>query len=541
MYNPSRASAVDSQYTQVPVSPGADPATDAAPRNLGDELRACQDELRFCQEALHRQVQVFNNIYDGVILTDLNGAVLDWNPGAQRMFGYAREEILGKDIGVLSLPEEAAVISARIEESLLHEGRWAGERRFVRKDGTQGVAETVMVPLRNADGGEPFATLSVNRDITERQQAAESQNLLRTLNERVKELTALHHVTHIIHEEGADTRHILTMIAAFLTSAFQYSDVAEARIRLEDLEVATPGFITASGPPEHLLRTQFATAEGGAGSIEIAYREERPAVAEGPFLTEERALIDSVAEILRVAYDRRKAEEALQKSREQLRALTGRLEQAVEEERKAIARELHDELGQALTSLRLDLSWLGRRLPALADAETAPEVEARITAMSELVRETIHTTRRISRELRPPLLDDLGLEAALEWLASDFTRRTEIACRFTVAKSASGISTSAGCTTAAYRIAQEALTNVARHSGATSVNIRVKRSGALLVMEVRDNGRGITEDEIRDVYSLGLLGMRERAHLVGGEVEVRSIKAKGTAVIAHLPLDCGHN
>ena len=229
-------------------------------------------------------------------------------------------------------------------------------------------------------------------------------------------------------------------------------------------------------------------------------------------------------------------------SREQLRALAAHATRAREAERASIAREIHDELGQALTSLKIDLSWMDKRLkgwfaeqhPAGVGASFGDELHQRARAMIALTEDTIHTVRRIATQLRPSLLDDLGLEAAAEWLVKDFAARTDIKCNF---KSTLGDQElSPAIATAGFRILQEALTNVARHAQATQVRVRLDHHSDELRLEVRDNGQGIQPKTLGNVRSLGLLGMRERALGLGGTVEVVPNKTKGTRVTAHLPL-----
>jgi two-component system, NarL family, sensor histidine kinase UhpB len=214
--------------------------------------------------------------------------------------------------------------------------------------------------------------------------------------------------------------------------------------------------------------------------------------------------------------ERKQAEEAMH-------ALAAHLQTVREEERTGIARELHDQLGQALTGLKLDLGWLGRHG---GDAGKLAEMTARIN-------DTIQLVRRLCSELRPGILDDLGLAAAVEWQAEEFQKRAGIAC--TVTATATG-SLSREATTAVFRILQETLTNVARHARATKVAVTLAQAGNELVLEVRDNGRGITPAEATGTKSLGLLGIRERAAAVGGRVEFVGEPGKGTTVTVRIPV-----
>jgi PAS domain S-box-containing protein len=229
--------------------------------------------------------------------------------------------------------------------------------------------------------------------------------------------------------------------------------------------------------------------------------------------------------------ERKRAENQLRASQEQLRALSARIQSAREEEGTRIAREIHDELGGALTGLKWDLEGLAGVL-----AETdgiSKEARERIHSMTCLIEGTIDTVRRISSELRPGVLDDLGLIAALEWQAQQFQSRTGI--EYHALTNLESVELNRESATAVFRIFQEILTNVSRHSQATAIQVEQREDGDCFELKVTDNGRGITNEENSNTTSLGLLGMRERALLVGGEVSIEGGK-EGTTVIVHVPL-----
>lgn len=226
--------------------------------------------------------------------------------------------------------------------------------------------------------------------------------------------------------------------------------------------------------------------------------------------------------------DRKRAERRLHDSREQLRALSVYLQYVREEERTRIAREVHDELGQALTGIKLDLAWLASRLPR----SQRPMLE-KVADVSAQIDATIQAVRRIATELRPGILDDLGLVAALEWQANEFQTRTGI--RVEVTSSLPDQPFDADLNTAFFRIFQETLTNIIRHAQATRVEVHSAAEGETIVLTVRDNGRGITPAEIHDRRSIGLLGMEERAGLLGGTVEITGAPGRGTQVTVRIP------
>ncbi|HEV8187513.1 MAG TPA: PAS domain S-box protein [Pyrinomonadaceae bacterium] len=225
--------------------------------------------------------------------------------------------------------------------------------------------------------------------------------------------------------------------------------------------------------------------------------------------------------------ERKHAEEAL-------RALSARLHSAREEEGTRIAREIHDELGGILTGLKWDLEKIDKTLNSTSDGSHLFEVHNRISSMTGLIETTINTVRRIASELRPGVLDDLGLVAAVEWQIEQFQVRSGLKCHWT--NNAGDIELSRERATAVFRILQEILTNVLRHAGAANLYVKLGRSKNYFEMEVKDDGHGITESQMRNSRSLGLLGMRERALLVGGEVRITGNEGGGTTVLVRVPI-----
>lgn len=224
----------------------------------------------------------------------------------------------------------------------------------------------------------------------------------------------------------------------------------------------------------------------------------------------------------------KKAQAALQESEEKFRALTNYLQTAIETDRALLAREIHDEFGQLLTGLKMDLAWCKR------NKTDNSKILDRFEAMNELIDEAIKISRRLTSELRPGLLDDLGLIPAMEWYSGEFRHRSDIDCQLYCPENEPAMSST--IKTTVYRIFQESLTNIARHSQATEATISLNFEEDFLILEIYDNGRGITLNEINNNHSLGLLGMQERARQKGGEVKISGNSNQGTRVIATLPL-----
>jgi len=219
---------------------------------------------------------------------------------------------------------------------------------------------------------------------------------------------------------------------------------------------------------------------------------------------------------------------ALADSEQKLRALASHLISVREEERAHIAREIHDELGQVLTGLKMEVAWLAKHLH-----EDQKPLFEKTRSMGQLIDSTVQTVRKISAGLRPEVLDEMGLVAAIGWQAKEFQKRTGIRCRLKLPEEVASLERE--LSTTVFRVFQEILTNVARHSRATRVDIDMKNDGRSLVLEVADNGVGIADGEHNGRRSLGLLGMQERALRVGGEVSIGSAPGHGTKVVVTIP------
>ena len=226
--------------------------------------------------------------------------------------------------------------------------------------------------------------------------------------------------------------------------------------------------------------------------------------------------------------ERKRTEEELIQSRRRLRELASHLESAREMERTRMAREIHDELGQALTALKMELHWCLKRLPT-DDQELVEKAQK----LPKLVDANVQLVHRISSELRPGLLDHLGLSAAIEWQAGQFQERTGIACD--IVCEPSDIVLDHTRSTALFRILQETLTNIIRHAEASNVEIALRKKLDSVELTVADDGKGITQDEISDAKSFGLMGINERVYSLGGTVTISGSKDKGTTVWVSVP------
>ncbi|MDD1751062.1 MAG: GAF domain-containing sensor histidine kinase [Methanothrix sp.] len=272
-------------------------------------------------------------------------------------------------------------------------------------------------------------------------------------------------------------------------------------------------------------------ADGGPFGALTIYASERDV-----FIEEENDLLRELADdvsygimTLRMREQHRLSEEELRRSHEQLHNLTAHLQSVREEERTRIARELHDELGQALAALKMDIFWVSNNL-----SKGQKAIFEKTKDMTRFVDETIRTTKKICTELRPMILDHLGITSAIEWQLKEVQKRAGLEYR--ISFDPEEITLEGDIATMIFRVFQEALTNIVRHSGATRVEAALKKNAVEIKLTVKDNGKGITKDQMAKPRSFGLLGIQERARSFGGDVGIKGIKGKGTTLTISIPI-----
>ena len=319
----------------------------------------------------------------------------------------------------------------------------------------------------------------------------------------------------------------------------QYNNAAEKMFRRpraavmgQPLEVLLPERFRQNHRKdiEQFGRTGVTSRRMGVQTVVAGLRangEEFPVEASISQITQDGRKLFTV--ILRDVTERVRAEQALRQSKEDLRELATLSQSLREREKSQVARELHDELAQALTALKMDVNWIAERLPP-----GNKPVSAKVSAVIAMLDSTVAATRRIAADLRPLLLDDLGLAAAVEWLVQNFTERTGVACE--LAMGSGDFDLEEPYASAVFRILQESLTNVARHACATQVEVTFERSELGIGIRVRDNGRGFSASDPRKPKTLGLMGLRERASLLGGEIRIESEPGLGTTIEVTIPL-----
>lgn len=247
-------------------------------------------------------------------------------------------------------------------------------------------------------------------------------------------------------------------------------------------------------------------------------------------LTRLPSAIHKAVESKNTQREKQQAQNEMMDLNEQLRHLAAHLNNVREEEQLRIAREIHDELGQMLTSIKMDISLADKKME-----QSVPEAKEYLRQSMEIVDDLVKAIRRIASELRPAILDDLGLVAALEWQSREFEKLHKISCTFS--SPSPDIQPSTNLVNGLYRIYQEALTNIARHAGASQVTSMIRRQGAEIILTVSDNGKGFNTEEAKNKKTLGLLGMKERALMMNGSLEIDSSPGRGTIIIVTVPME----
>ncbi len=500
-------------------------------RNAGGQIirtiAAIEDitERKLAQQALAQSEERFRTLFelapDGIYLCDLQGRFVDGNKAAEELVGYAKTELIGKSFLTLHLLSESDLLkaAAALARNVQREATGPEEYALNRKDGRQVPVEIRTFPVRIQ--GKALV-LGVARDITERKRAQEelcaSEVRYRRLFEAAKDgVLILDAETGMV----VDVNPFLVQLLGFPREAFLEKKVWELGF-FKDIVANQANFETLR--QKEYIRFEdkpLETADGRRIDVEFVsnvYQVDRQKVIQCNIrdittrkLTEWRALI----------------------YKDQLRALSARIEAMREEERTRIAREIHDELGQMLTGIKMDLCWMEHRLDEFGEDRRVNPILDKLVATAELTDATVKAVQRIAAELRPGILDNLGLPMALQYEAARFQEHTGIACRLVVPEDSLALPAEAA--TAFFRIFQEALTNVTRHAKATAVEAELTLEAEGCRLEVRDNGQGMAGVDLANLKSLGLLGMEERAALLGGSVAFAPRPGGGTMVTVRIP------
>ncbi len=482
------------------------------------EMALYRHKLRnMLKESEERYKALYDRSLSYIYVHDFNGKFIDANDATLKALGYKRKEIL--PLNFASLIDKSQLPKAvKSLEEIIRTGRQKkpDEYELRRKDGS-----TIWVETEGSliyKDGKPFAVQGIARDITEKKMAEdalrESEEKFRTLAEKSPNMIFINKIGKIVYANKQCEE-----VMGYKRQEFYSPDFDFFRLIAPEFLEKTKSFYSQHIKRKDISPYEYALLTKSGKRID-AILATRLINYEG-----EKAILGIITDIT----ERKKAEKTLSESREQLRNLAAHLQSIREEERALVAREIHDELGQALTALKMDLSWLDKKLPE----EQSPLLK-KTKSMSQLIDSTIQTVQRLSAELRPGLLDDLGLLAAMEWQAEEFQKRTGVACELSLGSQE--IDLDQESSTAIFRIFQETLTNISRHASATKATVNLAEKGAQLELTIKDNGKGITEEKISDPKSLGLIGIQERVHFLGGNIDIKGIRNKGTTVTVSVPL-----
>jgi len=467
---------------------------------------------------------LFKTIIEAVLLLDVDSRILFWNEAATKLFGYEREEALGKQAWSLLCAEDHYSLvrdHPTTDCGFNPEAGSISEFMMRRKDG---VLIPVEVSRFRIKMGESLQSVVFLRDVRARkaaeQEIIDAKSRLEFILKSCR--AAIYSAKPYGTYQSTYKSESIKDITGFEPSEFLGDPYLWLnRIHPDDVDYAYSEVENVFAKGKHEYEYRFLHKDGSYIWIRDEMRLVRDEVGNP------KEIIGSMSDVTEL----RNAREQIERSREQLRSLAAQVELLREGERRAIAREIHDELGQALTGLKLDLKWLEKKPLSIED----DEIRERVNSMVEVVDSNIEIVRKISSRLRPHVLDDLGLAAAVDWQISEFMKKTKIDCSFRSEIYENKYDDH--LITALFRILQEALTNVARHAGASRVEVDLYELDDHLVLEVRDNGRGIKVSELKDTSSLGILSMKERAFLQGGEVLIKSNNGKGTVVNAKVPIE----
>ena len=493
--------------------PKGQPARMIGALNDVTELKRAEEALR---ESETRFRAVFQDAAVGIALVDMQGHPVESNPALQKMLGYSAAELAGMRFTEYTYPADVQANWDIFEE--LVEGKrhqYQLDKRFCRKDGTV-IWGHLSVSLVRNQHGLPLYAVGMVEDITERKQAEEaldvSEAKFRALSDHAPAAIFIYHENRYLYVNPAFE--VITGYSRDELLKMNFWDVAHPDSRELVRERGLAHQRGKDVPPHY--EVMILTKAGEERWLNFT---------DGEFVLGGKLAVAGIAFDIT---DRKREEARLRDLVNQLQALAKRLQIVREGERGRLAQELHDELGQALTAIKMDLALILRKLRDKAE----PLVGA-TEAVLRQIDQTIGTVRRITGQLRPVILDALGLPAAIEWATEEFHARTGIKCD--LAMSEEGIVLDRERSTALFRIFQEALTNVALHSRATELWVRLHRQTAATTLEVRDNGVGIQPHQLTGSTSLGILGMHERALAFGGRVEVTGLPGGGTNVSVSIP------
>lgn len=497
---------------KVPVHPRLAPEV----RDTLDMVNQATERVRGLLQSLSAQRSALNNAAI-VVECDTEGIITYVNDKFCKISGYSRQEVLGQTHRFLNSGRHPAGFFIEMWSTLKAGRVWRGEICNRDKNGALFWVDTTITPIIGADG-KPKKYIGVRFDVTENKLAKAA---LRASEENYRRIVETAQEGIWVLDVNGVTAYVNRRMAEMLGY-----DIHEM------LESSLFDFMHESVREDAQQKWERHIREVNERQ-DICFRHKNG--AEIWTMISTNVIFDDAGRVAGILWmvaditERRQTEMEIKESREQLRQLSSHLQQVREEEKARIAREIHDELGGTLTALKMDIFWLTRKLP-----QNLAPLLSKTDTMSALVDSAVQTTRRICTELRPTILDDLGLVAAIEWQVREYEARTGIECALHLDES--GISPDGDGSIALFRILQESFTNIIRHANATRVEIALRREGGNIMMQIKDNGVGISEDKVLNPLSHGIRGMIERARNLGGALSVSDAPGGGTVIYALIPL-----
>lgn len=511
-------------------------------RNVIDELEEKNERLqeeiknrRQVEEELFHSKEYFQSLIENgqdiITVLDHNGIIRYYSPSVERILGYSHDELIGRDVFQYLHEKDRERIGSIFQDLIAVPDRtFSAEFRFKHKEEGWVYLESIAKNVEDSPDG-PIVVVN-SRDVTERKRA------VRKLEEHKMQLAEAQRIAKVGSWEwdvndGEEVIWSDEMCRIFGLQPGEFDQTYDTfiqHVHPEDRSLVEKGV-------QHALE--------GEGSFVVENRiirwddEERNLLCRGRVVTDEDGNVRKMIGTGQDVTEQKEKERKLREYSQRLRNLSEKIERAREEERIRISRQVHDELGQMLTVLKMDVSMMRGEMKQKGSDEILKHFNKQAEKVLERINVIIESVQRITTELRPEVLDDLGLKEAIMWEADEFEKRTGITVEF-----ASNIGQT-DClndekSTTLFRIFQETLTNVIRHANATEVNIDLFQKDSSLFLIVEDNGVGITKEEKEASSSLGLIGMHERTQFLGGDVEIKGEKGKGTTVTLKVPLNGDH-
>lgn len=464
--------------------------------------------------------QLWESSIDGMRLVDDNGKILLVNESFCKIFRMNKEDLVGKPFSIVYHPEQQnEALTSFLRDIKNNQVKTFFERENILWDGRKVWLEFSNSFITLSDGKK--ITLSIIKDISQRKH---SEIELRESEYKFK----------MLFNAANDAVFVTQLIPGKSYGDFiEVNDIACKRLgytREEFLKLSPSAIVHPSCINQFNLSTEKLMKESHViYEVLIKAKDKKvipTEISSHLFYYQDKPTVLSIA---RDITERKQSEEKLKQTSKLLRELASHLQSIREEERTIVAREIHDELGQMLTALKIKLSLLSNKIDLSQN-----QLKIQIDDLLKLVDSSVETVQKISSKLRPNILDELGLVAAIEWLIDEFEKLTNIKCSLALPKT--DFEVDSEHSTVLFRILQEALTNIARHSGAKRVSVSLSYNISKLSLEIKDDGKGISDEKIKDVKSLGIHGMEERVLVFGGNFLIEGFPGRGTTIKVELPL-----